>query len=160
VQGALTDGDARTGGPGKEDGVPTTDLDRAHLALGEQESIHLLRTATIGRVAYSHAALPAIRAVSYTVRDGVVVIPARVRSALAQATRGAVVAFEADSYDPAARTGWSVTVVGPSRVVAGPRPEDPDVCLIVVQLGLVRGWRTTLSSRADDTAEPVHDTCV
>jgi hypothetical protein len=39
-------------------------------------------------------------------------------------------------------------------VVAGRRPEDPDVCLIVVQLGLVRGWRTTLSSGVDDTADP------
>jgi uncharacterized protein len=134
--------------------VPSTDLDRAHLPLGEQESIRLLRTTTIGRVAYSQAALPAIRAVSYTLRDEAVVIPARAGSALAQAARGSVVAFEADCYDPAARTGWSVTVVGPSRVVAGRRPEDPDVCLIVVRLGLVRGWRTTLTSSADDTADP------
>jgi hypothetical protein len=125
--------------------VTTTDLDRAHLALGEQESIHLLHTTTIGRVAYSQAALPAIRAVSYTLRDGAVMIPARVGSALARAARGTVVAFEADCYDPTARTGWSVTVVGPSRVVAVGRPEDPDGCLIVVPLGLVRGWRTTLT---------------
>ena len=139
--------------------MPTTDLDRAHLALDEQESIHLLHTTAIGRVAYSQAALPAIRAVSYTLRDGAVVIPARAGSALARAVRGAVVAFEADSYDPAARTGWSVSVVGPSRVVPIDRSEDPDSCLIVVQLGLVRGWRTTLSSSVDDTAPSVHDTC-
>jgi uncharacterized protein len=140
--------------------VPSTDLDRAHLPLGEQESIRLLRTTTIGRVAYSQAALPAIRAVSYTLRGETLVIPARAGSALAQAARGSVVAFEADCYDPAARTGWSVTVVGPSRVVAGRRPEDPDVCLILVQLGLVRGWRTTFSSSVDDTADPSPDTCV
>jgi uncharacterized protein len=91
-------------------------------------------------------------------RDGAVVIPTRAGSALAQAARGAVLAFEADSYDQAARTGWCVTVVGPSRVVAVGR--SPDVCLIVVQVGLVRGWRTTLSSTVGDTAEPVPDACV
>jgi hypothetical protein len=138
--------------------VPSTDLDRAHLALDEQESIDLLRTTTIGRIAYSQAALPAIRAVSYSLLDESLVIPARAGSSLAQATRGAVVAFEADSYDPAARTGWSVSVVGPSRVVPVDRSEDPDSCLIVVQLGLVRGWRTTLSRSADDTATSGHDT--
>jgi uncharacterized protein len=140
--------------------VPTTDPDRAHLALGEQESIRLLRTTTIGRVAYSQAALPAIRAVSYRLRDGALVIPARAGGALAQAARGTVVAFEADSYDATARTGWSVTVVGPSRVVAAGRSEDADDCLIVVELRLVRGWRTTLPSRVEDTAETAHDTCV
>jgi hypothetical protein len=140
--------------------VPSTDLDRAHLPLGEQESIRLLRTTTIGRVAYSQAALPAIRAVSYMLRDGAVVIPTRAGSALAQAARGAVLAFEADSYDQEARTGWCVTVVGPSRVVAVGRSQDPDVCLIVVQVGLVRGWRTTLSSTVGDTAEPLPDACV
>jgi hypothetical protein len=139
--------------------VPTTDLDRDHVALGEQESLRLLHTTTIGRVAYSQAALPAIRAVSYNLRDGAVVIPTRAGSALAQAARGAVVAFEADSYDQAARTGWCVTVVGPSRVVAVGRSQDPDVCLIVVQVGLVRGWRTTLSNTVGDTAEPVPDAC-
>jgi hypothetical protein len=48
--------------------------------------------------------------------------------------------------------------VGPSRVVAVGR--SPDVCLIVVQVGLVRGWRTTLSSTVGDTAEPLPDACV
>ena len=139
--------------------MPSTDLDRAHLALDEQESIDLLRTTTIGRIAYSQAALPAIRAVSYTLLDESLVIPARADSSLAQATRGAVVAFEADSYDQSARTGWSVSVVGRSRVVPVGAPETPDGCLIVVRLGLVRGWRTTLSSKVDDVATSAHDTC-
>jgi hypothetical protein len=126
--------------------VPSTDLDRAHLALGRQESLHLLRTTTIGRVAYSQAALPAIAAVSYTLRDGAVAILAGAGSTLVEAARGAVVAFEADCYDPTARTGWSVSVVGPSRVLPVRPSENPESCLIVIQLGLVQGWRTTLSS--------------
>ena len=44
-----------------------------------------------------------------------------------------------------------------ARVVAVGRSQDPDVCLIVVQVGLVRGWRTSLSNEAGDTAEPVPD---
>jgi uncharacterized protein len=52
------------------------------------------------------------------------------------------------------RTGWSVTVVGPSRVISDPeqvaslaglpvsaRPPDSSRCYISVKLGLIRGWR-------------------
>ena len=137
--------------------MPTTDDDRDHRVLGEQECLRLLGTTGIGRLAYTRAALPEIRAVTYTLRDGAVVIPTRTGSALARAVRGAVVAFEADSYDQTARTGWSVTVVGPSRVVALGRPDDSGACLIAVRAALVRGWLTTLASRPVGTATPVAD---
>jgi hypothetical protein len=134
--------------------VPTTDQDRAHEALGEQECLRLLGTTGIGRIAYTEAALPAILPVSYALRDGDVLIPTQPGSALAHAVRGAVVAFETDSYDDAARTGWSVIVVGASRVLRAGRPEDPDGWLIAVQVSLVRGWRTTTAIRAAGTAGP------
>lgn len=31
--------------------------------------------------------------------------------------RGAVVAFEVDSYDPQTQNGWCVPVIGPSRLI-------------------------------------------
>ena len=68
--------------------------------------------------------------------------------------RGAVVAFQADAYD-ARRIGWSVTVVGPSRVVTDPvhvmeldalyttrGAATPNRCYVAVALQLVRGYRT------------------
>jgi hypothetical protein len=126
--------------------VPTTDHDRPHLLLGREECLSLLGTAGIGRLAYTEAALPAIRPVFFWLRAGDVVIPAHAGSPLVAAIRGAVVAFEADDYDDADRTGWSVTVVGPSRVLhaAPPQRSGPELCLIAVQFGIVQGWRTAL----------------
>lgn len=59
-----------------------------------------------------------------------------------------------DAYDSESRTGWGVTVVGPSRVVSDPAsvlahdrlgllapPPGPGRCYIAVQIGLLRGWR-------------------
>jgi hypothetical protein len=62
-----------------------------------------------------------------------------------------------DAYDVDARTGWGVTVVGPSRVlpgtgpghnghgVRGAGPAHPEEhCSIIVQMRLLRGWRMGL----------------
>jgi nitroimidazol reductase NimA-like FMN-containing flavoprotein (pyridoxamine 5'-phosphate oxidase superfamily) len=140
--------------------MPTIDHDGRHEALDEQECLRLLGTTRIGRLAYTQAALPAIRPVFYMLRDGAVEIPAQTGSALAVAVRGAVVAFEADSYEVMARTGWTVTIVGPSRVVTAGQSEDRDRCLIVVQCGLIQGWRMTLPVRPGDAVEPAHDTTI
>nr|WP_281371819.1 pyridoxamine 5'-phosphate oxidase family protein [Petropleomorpha daqingensis] len=102
--------------------------------------MRLLATTAIGRLAYTQAALPVVRPVSFSLDGDEVLIPATPGSPLLGAVRGSVVAFEADAYDAIARTGWTVTVIGPSRVLGGlPRP---DLCLIAVHQGLVRGWRT------------------
>jgi uncharacterized protein len=120
--------------------VPTTDPDRRHEPLVREDCLRLLATTGIGRLAYTQAALPAVRPVSYSLDGDEVLIPATPGSPLLGAVHGSVVAFEADAYDVIARTGWTVTVVGPSRVLdRSPRPE---VCLIAVRPGLVRGWRT------------------
>jgi nitroimidazol reductase NimA-like FMN-containing flavoprotein (pyridoxamine 5'-phosphate oxidase superfamily) len=125
--------------------VPTTDSDRQHELLVPDDCLRLLATTGIGRLAYSQGALPAVRPVSYCIRGGEVLIPALLGSPLLQAVRGSVVAFEADDYDEATRTGWTVTVVGPSRVLDGNRgePLGAGSCLISVAPGLVRGWRTS-----------------
>ena len=134
--------------------MPTTDEDRIQEALTDLEARRLLATVAIGRLAFTTAALPDIQPVSFAVHDDLVVIPARRGSRLVDAVRGAVVAFQADAYD-ASRTGWSVTVVGPSRVVTDPaqvtelnalcpppRNAAPNRCYVAVQLQLVHGYRT------------------
>jgi hypothetical protein len=80
--------------------------------------------------------------VTFTLRDGEVLIPAEARSPLLDAVRGSVVAFEADDYDASTRTGWTVTVLGPSRVLE----DREEGSLIAVRAGLVRGWRTSTPS--------------
>ncbi|MGY1624770.1 pyridoxamine 5'-phosphate oxidase family protein [Geodermatophilus sp. SYSU D00965] len=134
--------------------MPTTDQDRVVEVLAEQECRALIGTVRIGRLAFSLDALPTIQPVPFHVYDGRVVISARDGSPLLLGTRGAVVAFEADCLDEHSRTGWAVTVVGPSRAVtdpaevaaldglpwAGPGPW-PDRRYVTVAMDLVRGWR-------------------
>ena len=136
--------------------MPTTDEDRAEELLGDDECLRLLATASIGRLAYTESALPAVSPVSFALHGLEIVIPAPCGSSLTAAVRGAVVAFEADCYDAAERTGWYVTVVGHSRVISdvasvtaldalGPASwaDQPHGCYIGVQVRLVRGARTT-----------------
>jgi uncharacterized protein len=134
--------------------VPTTDDDRLVEPLDSSDCHALLGTVRIGRLAFTRDALPAIQPVTFRVHEDRVVIPARSCSGLLPGARGAVVAFEVDAFDDETRTGWTVTVVGPSRSVtdptevaaldglAWPRPSTgPDRCYISVDIGLIHGLR-------------------
>jgi nitroimidazol reductase NimA-like FMN-containing flavoprotein (pyridoxamine 5'-phosphate oxidase superfamily) len=81
-------------------------------ALPWHECLQLLASARVGRIVYSDQALPAVQPVDFLVDDETVVVRIRDGSRLARAVERAVVAFEVDDYDPAAGSGWSVTVVG------------------------------------------------
>ncbi|MBA9005244.1 pyridoxamine 5'-phosphate oxidase family protein [Thermomonospora cellulosilytica] len=85
--------------------------------LGTEECLSLLAQAPIGRIVFTDRALPAIQLVNFVLDDGEVIIRTGEGSKLAAAARNAIVAFEADDYDPVTRTGWSVVLVGASRVV-------------------------------------------
>lgn len=76
------------------------------------ECLRLLASAPVGRIVYSDQALPAVQPVDFVVDDETVVVRTADSSRLARAVERAVVAFEVDDYDPAAGSGWSVTVVG------------------------------------------------
>jgi hypothetical protein len=71
----------------------------------------------VGRIIYTRQALPAVDLVNFTLDRGDIIIRTDRSGTLAGATRGAVVAFEADSLDPAGQAGWSVTVIGQSSEV-------------------------------------------
>lgn len=114
----------------------------------------LLASAPIGRLAFTVGALPTIQPVHFTVRRDEVLIPTRRGGTVETASRGAVVAFEVDEYDAATRLGWSVTVVGPSRVLgdaaevsslhqAGMTPwiPAPDACVVTVGIARISGRR-------------------
>ncbi|GLW64894.1 pyridoxamine 5'-phosphate oxidase [Actinomadura rubrobrunea] len=89
--------------------------------LGPRECLDLMRSVPIGRIVFTDRALPAIQPVNFVLDgDDSVVIRTMPGSKLAAATRGAIVAFEADQFDAATRTGWSVTLIGPARAVTAP----------------------------------------
>lgn len=136
--------------------------------LSRAEAIALLETREVGRLVYTRRALPAIRPVNYVVRGGAVLIWTGSASSLGQAVRGAVVAFEADEFERATRSGWSVVVTGTAQLVTdeaqlararleGPWPWAPGVkeFLIRIPMTIVTGrWLARESDPADGGPGP------
>ena len=87
------------------------------LNLAPDECLRLLGQVPLGRIVYTRQALPAVELVNFALDDRDIVIRTDSSGKLAAATRGAVVAFEADSVDITTHAGWSVTIVGYSRAV-------------------------------------------
>lgn len=89
--------------------------------LTRDESLRLLQSVSLGRIVFSHHALPAVRPVNHLVADGDVIIRTHLGSAVMDAAhQGVVVAYEADDIDPASHLGWSVVVVGVAQVITDP----------------------------------------
>ncbi|PJE95428.1 pyridoxamine 5'-phosphate oxidase [Streptomyces carminius] len=89
--------------------------------LDRPECLRLLALVPLGRVVYTENALPAVLPVNFFLdHDDAVVVYTSALSRLARAVEGSVVAFEADSFDAAARTGWSVVVTGRAAQVSDP----------------------------------------
>ena len=88
--------------------------------MSEQECRHLLAVSDIGRVVVSVGALPAALPVNYRVIDDEIVFRTAAGTKLTAAVDETVVAFEVDDIDGAAGSGWSVLVVGTSRVITDP----------------------------------------
>jgi uncharacterized protein len=99
----------------------------------------LLRAGSIGRVALSVGALPAIFPVRYQVVDDDIVFGATPAAGPVTSVNNAVIAFQADAFDAAGEAGWSVLVVGraehtaatgvtriPSDHITGYRFDGPD----------------------------------
>ncbi|WP_323183368.1 pyridoxamine 5'-phosphate oxidase family protein [Streptomyces sp. NBC_00038] len=94
---------------------------RVHMVeLDRDEALKLLAEAPLGRVVFSHQALPTIRPVNHLVEaNGDIVIHTHPGAALL-AAQSEVVAYEADDLAPATRTGWSVVVSGTASQVSDP----------------------------------------
>jgi nitroimidazol reductase NimA-like FMN-containing flavoprotein (pyridoxamine 5'-phosphate oxidase superfamily) len=89
--------------------------------LDRQECLRLLAKAPVGRVVYTRRALPAVLPVNFSLdADDSVLLRTSAGSDLVRAVDGVVVAFEADDFDAATRSGWSVVVTGRATVVTDP----------------------------------------
>jgi hypothetical protein len=88
--------------------------------LSRDECLTRMASVPVGRIIYTRRALPAVELVNFALDHGDIVIRTDHSGKLAAATRGAVVAFEADQLDLDARSGWSVTAIGPSSEVTDP----------------------------------------
>lgn len=99
--------------------------------LGRQECMALLRSAPLGRIAFTRQALPAIQPVNFAMDGEDVIICTVSGSKLSAATANSVVAFESDDFDAAGRCGWSVMLIGQAR-----RVTDPDEVATLKSLAL------------------------
>ncbi|MFI6559401.1 pyridoxamine 5'-phosphate oxidase family protein [Streptomyces sp. NPDC050534] len=98
--------------------MPQTDAFRS---LDRQECLRLLGEVPVGRVVYTRQALPAVLPVNFRLDEGgSVVLHTSADSDLVRAIDGSVVAFEADEFQAATRSGWSVVVTGRAAVVTDP----------------------------------------
>ncbi|HEX9541663.1 MAG TPA: pyridoxamine 5'-phosphate oxidase family protein [Streptosporangiaceae bacterium] len=91
-------------------------------ALPREESLRLLGSTSLGRVVFTHFALPAIRPVNHIVEGDTIIIRTHLGAAIASAVdgTGTVVAYEADMIDPDDHLGWSVIVIGKANRLTDP----------------------------------------
>jgi hypothetical protein len=124
--------------------------------LTRDESLHLLGSVALGRVVFTHLALPAIRPVYHLVEADRIIIRAHLVAAIAAAdgpAGGTVVAYEADMINPLDHLGWSVIVVGRAQNLSDAEADtryrqilpqwttgSPDD-IIIIQADLVDGFR-------------------
>jgi uncharacterized protein len=94
--------------------------DRRLLPLDRRTCLALLGTASVGRLVFTHRALPEVLPVNFLLDGDSVVIRVGDASRAAGGAMDTVVAFEADQIDTASRTGWSVTVIGHTREILDP----------------------------------------
>jgi len=87
--------------------------------LDRSECEHLLTTQRVGRVALC-SDRPVVLPVVYTMFEGDVVFRTAPGAKLIAAALHATVAFEVDSFDEHAQTGWSVDVVGEIAEIVHP----------------------------------------
>lgn len=100
---------------GRSDQVPI--VERQLLPLERATCLELLATQPVGRLVFTHRALPEVLPVNYQLDGEQILIRLAIGSTAAKVIRGSVVAFEVDHIDIGSRIGWSVTVVGHAHEV-------------------------------------------
>jgi nitroimidazol reductase NimA-like FMN-containing flavoprotein (pyridoxamine 5'-phosphate oxidase superfamily) len=98
----------------------------------EDEAIELLASVPVGRLVFTMGGLPTVRPQNHVFDDGAVVIRTHDGSATLTSV-GSIVAYEADTVDPATHTGWSVIVTGRAVLV-----EEPDA--VARYAAVLRPW--------------------
>lgn len=108
---------------GDEHAGPRIVRPRQALDLTVAECWELLAGASLGRVVFTHHAMPAIRPVNHLVDDRKIIVRSHMGAAIvsrSSAGDGSVVCYEADDLDPVRHTGWSVIATGMARLVREP----------------------------------------
>ena len=119
--------------------LATDQLGLEILHLGD--CFRLLASASVGRIAFTSGGEVLVLPVVFLVDGQDVVFRTKIGSKLASVEVGQYVAFEVDSYDPAADTGWSVVVRGLAEV------QSEAECARLDSLGM-KAWGGSAQERA------------
>ena len=116
--------------------------ERQILSLTPEEALKKLGSVTVGRAVYTYRGLPAVHFVNHVLDHGEVVIRdhGTYIPILSGRDLATALVYETDDIDPATRTGWSVTVSGPARLI-----EDPDAA--ASYRDILRPWAAGESDR-------------
>ncbi len=132
--------------------------------LSRTRALELLGSVNLGRLVFTHQALPAVRPVNHLVECESIIVRATAGAAIISAANrhGVVVAYEADSIDPGSHGGWSVIVVGTARLLTDdsaaaryrarlrPWVSGPVDDVITISSDLVTGYELVPGAAADD----------
>jgi hypothetical protein len=88
-------------------------------SLSREQCWQLVATAAYGRIVYTVGALPAVWPVTFSQDGDELLFDVLAGGTLAEASRDSVLAFHADFVCASDGQGWSVTMTGRSRHVAG-----------------------------------------
>jgi hypothetical protein len=135
--------------------------------LTKAQSLELLSMVQVGRLAFVHHSLPAIRPVNHLVDGEAVIVRATAGAAITQMLDGhlRVVAYEADAIDTVRQLGWSVVVVGNAHVITDkfliakyrsriePWVAGPADDVISISADMVHGYRMVPGDLLDDDRE-------
>src|SRR5580700_11094833 len=103
--------------------------DRVIEELDRDESLRLISSGGIGRIAYTSRFGPTVLPVNYTLYEGAILFRTAEHGPLDEDLRTGIagadykVAFEIDAIDLGARQGWSVLSQGPAQHVTGEEEE-------------------------------------
>jgi len=102
-------------------GQGLVEVDRNGLeVLDRADCLRLLGRATLGRIGITAGALPMVLPVNFRLVGERILLRTTAGTKLDAATRGAIVAFEADDFEPMSHAGWSVVVTGEASEVTDP----------------------------------------
>ena len=93
-------------------------------AMTPRECRDRLAAHSVGRVAITNRALPAVVPVAYAITGSLIYFRAQAGSVLARACNNTVVAFEIDEL-PQDQPGWSVLVIGMAQLPFGNQTPTP-----------------------------------
>jgi nitroimidazol reductase NimA-like FMN-containing flavoprotein (pyridoxamine 5'-phosphate oxidase superfamily) len=147
--------------------MSTSPFDRNGLeVLEHHECLQLLAASHLGRIGVTSGALPLIFPVNYRLDGDELLFRTAVGTKLDVATRGTVVAFEVDDFEPVSHAGWSVIVTGRARRLSEDEAREkearapvarwapgPDGNTVAVSIDMVSGRRLpSLGAATEDLA--------